>query len=188
MKDKMGLFMQFWAWLFEDKRSAWEQKQDRLAIDAFNKLKNFSVSDRGGLSIDREELREHVVTGRKELKHLVNPPPLNRTSRARQFTTAPLTAHQGGSTLSASGMHDFVEVVTWRRLNSGTSVRYVCLESLTTNQFAVATADLFSEPLDSLFEGLAAKINHRVASSIKSGEFEWFDSISGAMDDYDANL
>ncbi|MDR8364109.1 hypothetical protein [Pseudomonas sp. JL3] len=188
VKDKMGLFMQFWAWLFEDKRSAWEQKQDRLAIDAFNKLKNYSVSDRGGLSIDREELREHVVTGRKELKHLVNPPPLNRTSRARQFTTASLTAHQGGSTLSASGMHDFVEVVTWRRLNSSASARYVCLESLTTKQYAVATADLFSEPLDSLLGSLAAKVNQRVASVITAGELKWFDTASEAMDAYDASL
>jgi hypothetical protein len=28
---KMGLFMQFWAWLFEDKRSPWEQKRKRPA-------------------------------------------------------------------------------------------------------------------------------------------------------------
>ncbi len=180
--------MQFWAWLFKDKRSVWEQTQDRQAIEAFNKLKNYSVSDRGGLSMNPEELRERVMTGREELKHLVNPPSPNRTTHARQFTTAPLTAHQGGSTLSASGMHDFVEVVTWRRLNSGASARYVCLESLTTKQYAVATADLFSEPLDSFFEGLAAKVNHRVASSITSGEFEWFDSVSEAMDAYDANL
>jgi hypothetical protein len=185
---KMGLFMQFWAWLFEDKRSAWEQKQDRLAIDAFNKLRNYSVSDRGGLSMDPEELRERVMTGREELKHLVNPPPPNRTTHARQFTTAPLTAHQGGSTLSASRVHDFVEVVIWRRLASGASVRYVCLESLTTKQYAVATADLFSEPLDNLFEGLAAKVNHRVASVITSGEFDWFDTPREAMDAYDANL
>lgn len=67
----MGLFIQFWAWLFEDKRSAWEQKQDRLAIDALNNLKNYSVSDRGGLSMDPQELRELVMTARHELKHLV---------------------------------------------------------------------------------------------------------------------
>lgn len=85
-------------------------------------------------------------------------------------------------------MDDFVEVVTWRRLNSGASVRYVCLESLTTKQFAVATADFFSEPLDSLFEGLAAKVNHRVASFITLGEFQWFDTSREATDAYDASL
>lgn len=180
----MGLFIQFWAWLFEDKRSAWEQKQDRLAIDALNNLKNYSVSDRGGLSMDPQELRELVMTARHELKHLVQPSPY-RTTYARQSTTATLATHQGDL---AASVDDFVEVVTWRRLNSGASVRYVCLESLTTKQFAVATADFFSEPLDSLFEGLAAKVNHRVASSITSGEIEWFDTPREAMDAYDANL
>jgi hypothetical protein len=184
----MRLFIQFWAWLFEDKRSAWEQKQERRFITAANQLKNYSVSDRGGLSMDPEELRERVMTGREELKHLVNPPPPNRTTRTRQFSTATLITHQGGSTLSASGVDDFVEVVTWRRLASGVSARYVCLESLTTKQYAVATADLFSEPLDHLFESLAAKVNHRVANVITSGEFEWFDTPREAMDAHDASL
>lgn len=177
--------MQFWAWLFEDKRSAWEQKKDRLAIDAFNKLKNYSVSDRGGLSMDPEELREHVVTGRKKLKYLVQPSP-NHTTHAHQ-STAPLIAHQGHPAQCAPRVDDFVEVVTWRSLNSGASVRYVCLES-STKQYAVATADLFSEPLDSLFEGLTAKVNHRVANVITYGDLKWFDTASAAMDAYDANL
>lgn len=179
--------MQFWAWLFEDKRSAWEQKQDRLAIEAFNKLKNYSVSDRGGLSMDPEELREQVVTGRKELKYLVQPLP-NRTTHAHQSTTAPLTAHQRHPAQCSSRVDDFVEVVTWRRLASGVSARYVCLESLTTKQYAVATADLFSEPLDHLFESLAAKVNHRVANVIRSGEFEWFDTPREAMDAFDKSI
>ncbi|WP_146114715.1 hypothetical protein [Pseudomonas frederiksbergensis] len=184
---KMGLFMQFWAWLFKDKRSAWEQKKDRLAIDAFNKLKNYSVSDRGGLSMDPEELREQVVTDRKELKHLVQPSP-NRATHAHQSTTAPLTARQGHAAQCTSRVDDFVEVVTWRRLNSSASARYVCLESLTTKQYAVATADLFSEPLDSLLGSLAAKVNQRVASVITAGELKWFDTASEAMDAYDASL
>lgn len=179
--------MQFWAWLFKDKRSDWEQKQDRLAIDAFNKLKNYSVSDRGGLSMNPEELRERVMTGREELKHLVQPAP-NCTIHTQQSSTVPLTGHQGGPSPNASAMDDFVEVVIWRRLASGASMRYVCLESLTTKRYAVASADFFSEPLNSLFEGLAAKVNHRVASSITSGEFEWFDTPREAMDAYDANL
>ncbi|UUT24058.1 hypothetical protein [Pseudomonas sp. T8] len=183
----MGWFIRFWGWLFKDKRSAWEQKQDRQAIEAFNKLKNYSVSDRGGLSMDPEELRERVMTGREELKHLVQPSP-NRSTHAHHSTTAPLIANQGHPAQYASRVHDFVEVVTWRRLNSGASARYICLESLTTKQYAVATADLFSEPLDSLFGSLAAKVNHRVASSITSGEFEWFDTPREAMDAYDANL
>lgn len=68
--------------------------------------------------MDPEELRALVMTRREELKHLVQPPSPNRTTHEHQFTTAPLTAHQGGSTLSASRMDDFVEVVTWRRLST----------------------------------------------------------------------
>lgn len=134
------------------------------------------------------ELRERVMASREELKHLVLPPSSNRTTHAYQFTTAHLTGHQGGSSPSASRVDDFVEVVTWRRLTSGTSVRYVCLEAFTTKQYAVVTADLFSEPVDSLFEGLSAKVNHRVASVIRSGEFEWFDTASEAMDDFDKSI
>lgn len=78
-----------------------------LAIDAFKKLKNYSVSDRGGLSMDPEELRELVMTGRSDLKHLVQPL-ANCASRACQLTTASLTTQQLDPTPSASKVHDFV--------------------------------------------------------------------------------
>ncbi|KAA0982688.1 hypothetical protein FQ192_31310 [Pseudomonas sp. ANT_J12] len=180
--------MQFWAWLFEDKRSAWEQKQDRQAIEAFNKLKNYSVSDRGGLSMDPEELRELVTTGREELKHLVQPPSSNRTTHVPPFTTAPLTGHQGGSSPSASGMDDFVEVVTWRRLASGASVRYVCLESLTTKQYAVTSTDLLSLPKNNDQTVLDTKANQRIIRALSCADFGWFDSPSAAMDAFDASI
>lgn len=98
----MGWFIRFWGWLFKDKRSDWEQTQERQFITVVNKLKNYSVSDRGGLLMNPEELRELVMNGRKELKHLVQPSP-TCTTRTHQSTNAPLTATQGGSTLSHSG-------------------------------------------------------------------------------------
>lgn len=186
-EEKMGLFIQFWAWLFEDKRSAWEQKQDRLAIDAFNKLKNYSVSDRGGLSIDREELRELVMTGRKELKHLVQPSP-NRTTHAHQSNTAPLTSHQGTPSASASEINDFIEVVTWRRLACGASLRYVCLQDLTTNRHAVAVADYFATPAKDEVTTLDAGHEQRVAKALGTAEFAWFDSRGEAMDAFDSSI
>ena len=179
--------MQFWAWLFEDKRSAWEQKQDRLAIDGFNKLKNYSVSDRGGLSMDPEELRELVITRRKELKPLVQPSP-NCTAQAHHATTTPLTAHQGSRSPGASEMNDFIEVVTWRRLVCGASVRYVCLQDLTTNRHAVAVADYFSSPAKDEPVSFDTGATQRVAKAIGAAEFAWFDTRGDAMDAFDNSI
>jgi len=77
----MGWFLQFWAWLFKDQRSDWEQKQERRFITAVNPLKNYSVSDRGGLSMDPEELRERIIVSREELKHLVPRPLAHHSTR-----------------------------------------------------------------------------------------------------------
>ncbi|MBT2371305.1 hypothetical protein [Pseudomonas fluorescens] len=186
--EKMGWLMRLWTWLFKDKRSAWEQKQERRFIAAVNQLKNYSVTDRGGLSIDPEELRERVMASREELKHLVQPPSSNRTTHAPPFTTAPSTGHQGGSSPSASGMDDFVEVVTWRRLASGASVRYVCLESLTTKQYAVTSTDLFSLPKNNDQTVLDTKANQRIIRALNSADLVWFDSPSAAMDSFDASI
>lgn len=183
----MKLFMEFWAWLFEDKRSAWEQKQDRKAIEALNKLKNYSVSDRGGLSTDPDELRELVMAERKKLKHLVQSS-LNRTTQTHQSITAPLTTHQGDQEPSASGLNEFVEVVTWRRLNSEATVRYVCLQSTSTGRYAVATANLFSGGTESLPPWVDANINRQVASALQNAELSWYKAVSEAMDAWDAEL
>lgn len=182
----MGWFIRLWAWLFQDKRSEWEKKQERQFIEAVNKLKNYSVSDRGGLSIDPEELRELVMTRREELKHLVQPS-RNRTTHAHQTTTAPLTGHQGGSSPSALGVDDFVEVVTWRRLPTGTSVRYTCLESLTTKLYCVALADYFSNP-EKRHSSLDSMSTDRVAKALIAAEFKWFDSLGEAMNAFDASI
>jgi hypothetical protein len=64
------------SWLFADRRSEWEKKKERQFIEAVNKLKNYSVSERGGLSIDPEEVREQVIAGREQCKHLVHMLPL----------------------------------------------------------------------------------------------------------------
>jgi hypothetical protein len=186
--EKMGWLMRLWTWLFKDKRSAWEQKQERRFIAAVNQLKNYSVTDRGGLSIDPEELRERVMASREELKHLVQPPSSNRTTHAPPYTTARSTGHQGGSSPSASGMDDFVEVVTWRRLASGASVRYVCLESLTTKQYAVTSTDLFSLPKNNDQTVLDTKANQRIIRALNSADLVWFDSPSAAMDSFDASI
>ena len=184
---KMEWFIRLWAWLFKDKRSDWEQKQERRFIMAVNQLKNYSVSDRGGLSMDPEELRERVMASREKLKHLVQPSASNHTTHVHQFTTAHLTGHQGGSSPSATGVSDFLEVVTWRRLTSGASVRYVCLEALTTKLYCVALADYFSSPGER-HSSLDTMATDRVAKAIAAAELKWFDSLGEAMNAFDASI
>lgn len=48
-----------------------EQVRDREFIKALNSLKTLRVTDRGGMSIDPEELRDQVMKSRQELKGLV---------------------------------------------------------------------------------------------------------------------
>ncbi|QVX16652.1 hypothetical protein DB356_19095 [Pseudomonas congelans] len=47
--------------LWPDEQSDWEKKQERLFIDAVNKLENYYVTDRGRLSMDPEEARKALL-------------------------------------------------------------------------------------------------------------------------------
>jgi hypothetical protein len=66
-------------WFLAIKRSkrkqveTWHERQERQFIEAIKKLKNFHVTDQGGVSIDPEELREKVIQSREQLKDLVAP-------------------------------------------------------------------------------------------------------------------
>lgn len=63
---KMGCFIN------HDRRPNWEKARERKFILAANSLKTLSVTDRGGMSIDPEELRDQIVASREQLKHLVH--------------------------------------------------------------------------------------------------------------------
>jgi hypothetical protein len=65
--------------LFPDRRPEWERTREREFILAANSLKTLSVTDRGGMSIDPEELRDQIVASREQLKVSVRPrrPPRN---------------------------------------------------------------------------------------------------------------
>lgn len=175
------------AWLFPDRRPVWEQKRERDFILAVNKLKTLSVTDRGGMSIDPEELREQVVASREQLKHLVHKPGApNRPFKA----VADLQVEQeAGSIVEASGdVLECIEVVAWRRLPSGAAVRYVCLQSTSGVRYAVATASLFSGNTDGIPPWVDANTNRQVASALRGSELQWFCSVSEAMDAWDNNL
>ena len=48
-----------------------EQKREREFIKAANGLKTLRVTDRGGMSIDPEEIRDQIIKAREEYKGLV---------------------------------------------------------------------------------------------------------------------
>lgn len=180
----MKWLLDLWARFFPDNRSEWEKKKDLQFITTINNLKNYSVTDRGGLSIDPEELRGQAMASREELKHLVQ----TRSQPIPQCSTEPrTTSHKGASQVSAK-VGDYVQLVTWRQLNADASVRYVCLESLATKQFAVASTDYFSLHEDGDQTALDARVIQRIARAVISTDLEWFDSPSAAMDASDASI
>lgn len=172
------------AWLLPDKRPDWEQKREREFIQAANSLKTLMVTPEGGMSIDPEELREQIVSAREQLKHLVHNP---GTSSGACQALAALEVGQEANP-SAEELQDCVEVVAWRRLPSGSAVRYVCLQSTSTGEYSVATASLFSGAVESLPTWVDGNTNRQVANALKDGELRWFTTVSEAIDASDAEL
>ena len=72
---RLGMMLKFLKCVFNvlypDRRPDWEQRE-REFILAANGLKTLSVTDRGGMSIDPEELPDQIVASREQLKHLVH--------------------------------------------------------------------------------------------------------------------
>ena len=46
-------------------------KREREFIEALNELKNYTVTDRDGGSMDPKEIRDYVIARRQELSHPV---------------------------------------------------------------------------------------------------------------------
>ncbi|RMR62277.1 hypothetical protein [Pseudomonas cichorii] len=175
-------FQRLASWLFPDKRPDREKEREREFIRAANKLQTLKVSRDGGMSIDPEELREQIITAREQLKHLVH----KQVTPSRSFNPV---AGQGESPIvEAPGVaQDSVEVVAWRRLANGASVRYVCLQSTSTGGYSVATASLFSEDAASLPRWIYSDTHGQVASALQ-GELHWYATVSEAMNAWDAEL
>lgn len=108
--------------LFPDRRPEWVKAREREFIQAANSLKTLSVTNRGGMSIDPEELREQIVAAREQLKHFVHNPRAH--SGSCQAVAAAEVVQEADP--SAEGGLDCIEVVAWRRLPSGAAVRYAC--------------------------------------------------------------
>lgn len=175
------------AWLCPDRRPDWEKAREREFILAANSLKTLKVTPEGGMSIDPEELRDQIIASREQLKHLVHKP----GARSRSFKAAgDVQVEQEASPAveALASVLDCVEVVAWRRAQTGAAVRYVCLQSMSTGRFAVATASLFSGGTGSLPPWVDGNTNRLVASALQSAELHWYVTVSKAMDAWDAAL
>lgn len=171
------------AWLFPDRRPEREKAREREFIRAANSLKTLSVTDRGGMSIDPEELRDQIITSREQLKHLVP-----KSGAPIEQGQAVVVGEVVRKDMPPIELQESVEVVAWRRLPSGAAVRYVCLESTSTGRFAVATARLFSGCEQRLPSWIEANTDMQVANAIQGSELRWFSTVSDAMDDWNAEL
>ncbi|SDJ28382.1 hypothetical protein SAMN05216605_12537 [Pseudomonas abietaniphila] len=64
------------AWLFWRNRpsrpESWHDKQERSFIEAIKKLKNFEVTEGGGVSIAPEELQQKVLESRTQNRQFVD--------------------------------------------------------------------------------------------------------------------
>lgn len=177
----MRWLLRIYRWAVMEKMSDRERNQEREFIDAANKLKTLKVTARGGMSIDPEEIRDQIQESREALRHLVSPShrrPVNAQQQLKRETKTP----------NERGTGDYVQVITWRHLPSKTSVRYVCLQSMDEDKFAIAVSDFFSgdnNPHHDSFE-------HRVAQRLRTVELgeplAWYDSLQEAMDAHDADI
>ncbi|MCM8560836.1 hypothetical protein ACLE2W_11975 [Pseudomonas shahriarae] len=173
--------------LFPDRRPEREKAREREFIRAANSFKTLRVTQEGGIFIDPEELREQIVASREQLKHLVHKP--EASSGLCQAVAAVEVGQEADTSAEATvELQDGIEVVAWRRLYSGAAMRYVCLQSTSTGLFAVATASLFTEAIESLPTWVDGNTSRQIANALQLGELQWYSTLSEAMDAWDAEF
>ena len=183
----MKLLDRLWNLISSDRRPPHEVERERAFIKAANSLKTLRVTPEGGMSIDPEEFREQIIASREQFKHLVHRPeaPSRSFRAAEDSQVEPLVSSTVEAPVSAM---DCIEVVAWRRLQSGATVRYVCLQCTSTGRFAVATASLFTEAIESLPTWVDGNTNRQIANALQLGDLQWYSAVSEAMDAWDAEL
>ncbi|WP_409262954.1 hypothetical protein [Pseudomonas putida] len=165
-----ALIDRVYSWLFPDKRSEWERKKERAFIEAVNKLENYYVTDRGGLSMDPGAVIDYVVARRQELSHLVDP-------KHRD---------EPGTNTSSLKAGSFLEVVSWRRLSDQAAMRYVCLQALDGRGYSVASARYISAA-DSVSreQDEERRVARRLMGVASELPLEWHPSLEAAIDAHD---
>lgn len=183
----MRIVRTLWDLISKDHRPQREIERERAFIQAANSLKTLRVTPEGAMFIDPEEFREQIVSAREQLKRIVHDPrALGGPFQASESHRADEGA--GFAVEAPVEPVDCIEVVAWRRLSSGAALRYVCLQSTSTGRFAVATASLFTEAIESLPTWVDGNTNRQVANALQSGGLHWYATLSEAMDAWDAEL
>lgn len=155
---------------FAKPQNNWEAKQEREFIEAVNKLRNFSVSPSGRLSIDPDEIRDYVIARRQELSHLVDP----RYRKKRGIDT------------DSYVVDACVEVISWRRLSDKAAIRYVCLQALDGRGFSVASARYISaEDPVSPSQDEERRVSRRLMGVTSELVLEWHPTLGAALDAHD---
>lgn len=183
----LKLLTTLWSVISPDRRPEREKAREREFIRAANSLKTLKVTPEGGMSIDPEELRDQIVASREQLKHLVHRAEApSRSFRATEDAQVePLVSPTVEAPVSAM---DCIEVVAWRRLQSGGAVRYLCLQSTSTGGYSVVTANLFSGAIESLPTWVEGNTCRQIANALQNGDLQWCATLSEAMDAWDAEL
>ena len=186
-RTSLNLLSSLWSIVCPDRRPEREKARERGFIQAANSLKTLRVTPEGGMSIDPEEIREQIIASREQLKHFVHKPGApSRASKAAGGVEVEPEASP--AVVAAVSVMECVEVVAWRRLQTGAAVRYVCLQSTSTGRFAVVTASLFSDGAHSLPSWIEANTAKHVANAIQNDHLRWLATVSEAMDAWDADL
>lgn len=164
-------------WLYRDSRPEHVRKSEQDFIRAVNQLKTLSTTDRGGMSIDPEELRGQILESRESLRHLVDPSHRRVNSQEHRG----VAIHE-----DLSSQLDFIQVITWRRADDGSAIRYICLQDLKSHRWTVAAADHFGDD-----ETVSFAPDHcSVADLLKAASAEplsWHRSIKEAMNAYNTD-
>jgi hypothetical protein len=155
---------------FSKSQNNWETKHEREFIEAVNKLRNFSVSPSGRLSIDPDEIRDYVIARRQELSHLVDP-------RHRQKPGIDTAGYEAEAC---------IEVISWRRLSDKVSIRYVCLQALDGSGYSVASARYISDedPVSS-YQDEERRIAQRLMGVTRDLALEWHPTLATALEAHD---
>ncbi len=149
--------------LWPDKQSDWEQKQERFFIEALKKLKNYHVTGRGSLSMDPEEARDAILRFAQENK------------KAEQVD------HH--VKLVPAGI--LMERYAWRRQDCVSAVRYAFLVSA-DGLCAVLDAERYSSTItcqDGL-QGSHFAVTNAV-TAITRNDLAWHTSLQSAIQAYE---
>lgn len=172
MALQMLSFIRWCKSLFKEQPTTWEFNREQQFIKAINSLQNYSVTDRGTVSMDPEEIRDYVIARRHELSHLVD-----SKHRATPYSG---TDHVFGAC---------VEVISWRRLSDQVAIRYVCLQALDGRGFCVASARYFSaEDTVPVPDDVERQVALMLMGTFGELPLEWHPTLAAALEAHDGAI